>query len=136
MMNGRIRQGLILSLALLSCGCSQDADRLARVFHKTAAKFDGVTERLRDKLHNGWGAVQGSVSETRLDNRVALRLRWDSDMAGADVQVRLARPGVVELTGAVADLTQRRRAVELASTTAGVESVLDRLHVEADADKP
>lgn len=135
-MGGRIRQGLVLSLALLSCGCSQDADRLARVFHKTAAKFDGVTAGLRDKLHNGWGAVRGSVSETSLDSRVSLRLRWDSDMAGADVQVRLTRPSVVELTGIVADLAQRRRAVELAGTTVGVENVLDRLRVEADADKP
>lgn len=132
----RLRHGLVLSMMLMMCGCSQDADRLARVFHKASAKFDGVTEGLRDKLHNGWGAVRGSASETRLDSRVALRMRWDSDMAGAVVQVRLAGPGVVELTGDVADLTQRRRAVELANTTAGVESVLDRLRVEADAKKP
>lgn len=136
MMRCRIRQGLVLSLALASCGCSQDADRLASVFHKTAAKFDGMTEGLRDKLHNGWGAVRGSVSETSLDSRVSLRLRWDRDMAGSDVQVRLTGSGVVELTGVVADLAQRRRAVELAGTTAGIESVLDRLRVGTDADKP
>jgi osmotically-inducible protein OsmY len=134
-MGGRIRQGLVLGVALTSCGCNQDADRLARVFHKITAKFDSVTEGLRDKLHNGWGAVRGSVSETSLDSRVSLRLRWDSDMAGADVQVRRTGSGTVELTGAVADLTQRRRAIELASTTAGVESVLDRLRVGADAGK-
>ncbi|HZV07892.1 MAG TPA: BON domain-containing protein [Gemmataceae bacterium] len=135
-MRRHIRQGLILSLALTSCGCSEDADRLAGVFQKTFAKFDGLTEGLRDKLHNGWGAVRGSVSETSLDSRVFLRLRWDRDMAGADVQVHLAGPGAIELTGIVADLTQRRRAVELAHTTAGVESVLDRLQVEADGAKP
>lgn len=134
-MGGRIRQALLMSLVLTSCGCNQDADRLARVFQKTFAKFDGVTEGLRDKLHNGWGAVRSSVSETSLDSRVDLRLRWDSDMAGADVQVHLAAAGVVELTGVVADLTQRRRAVELAGTTVGVENVRDRLRVEAEADK-
>ena len=100
------------------------------------ARLQAVTEGLRDKLHNGWGAVRGSVSDTSLDSRVALRLRWDSDMAGADVQVRLTGPSVVELTGVVADLAQRRRAIELAGTTTGVESVRDRLRVEADADKP
>jgi len=131
-MGGRIGRGLLLSLALTSCGCNQDADRLARVCQKTFAKFDGVTDGLRDKLHNGWGAVRSSVSETSLDSRVLLRLRWDSDMAGADVQVRLNGSGVVELTGVVADLTQRRRAVELAGTTTGVERVHDRLRVEAD----
>ncbi len=134
-MSRYIRRGLVLSLALASCGCNQDADRLARIFHKTSAKFDSVTEGLRDKLHNGWGAVRGSVSEASLDSRVSLRLRWDTDMAAADVQVRLAGPGTVELTGVVGDLAQRRRAVELAHTTAGVESVLDRLHVEADDSK-
>ena len=134
-MNGYIRRGLILGSALTICGCSEDADRLARVFQKTAAKFDGVTEGLREKLHNGWGAVRGSVSEASLDSRVALRLRWDTDMSGADVQVSLVGPGAVELTGTVADLMQRRRAVELAHTTAGVESVVDRLTVEADASK-
>ncbi len=104
--------------------------------HKTAAKFDGVTEGMRDKLRNGWGAVRGSVGDASLDSRVALRLRRDTDMSGADVQVRLTAPATVELTGSVADLSQRRRAVELAHTTAGVENVLDRLTVEADADKP
>jgi osmotically-inducible protein OsmY len=134
-MSGPIRRGLFLMLALTMCGCSKDADRLARVVGKTAAKFDGVTEGLRDKLNNGWGAVRGSVSEASLDSRVALRLRWDTDMAGADVAVHLVGPGAVELTGGVADLTQRRRAVELAHTTAGVESVIDRLRVETAASK-
>jgi osmotically-inducible protein OsmY len=134
-MSGYIRRGLILGSALTICGCSEDADRLARVFQKTAAKFDGATEGLREKLHNGWGAVRGSMSETSLDSRVALRLRWDTDMGGADVQVSLVGPGAVELTGSVADLMQRRRAVELARTTAGVDSVVDRLTVETDASK-
>ncbi|HWG44833.1 MAG TPA: BON domain-containing protein [Gemmataceae bacterium] len=129
-MGRRGRLGLALGLALAVGGCSQDADRMARVCHKTAAKFDGVTEGIRGRLQNGWGAVRGSVSESSLDSRVALRLRWDADMAGADVQVRLAGPGAVELRGTVADLTQRRRAVQLARTTVGVESVVDALTTE------
>jgi osmotically-inducible protein OsmY len=135
-MNGRIQKWLILCLALTICGCGQDADRLARIFHKTAAKFSGLTEGLRDRLHNGWGAMRGSVSETSLDSRVALRLRWDTEMAGAEVEVRLTGPGTVELNGIVADLTQHRRAVELANTTTGVERVVDRLRDESDAGKP
>ncbi|MHB1423046.1 MAG: BON domain-containing protein [Gemmataceae bacterium] len=135
-MGGRIQRWPILALALTSCGCGQDADRLARVFQKTAAKFNGATVGLREKVHIGLGAVRGSMSETSLDSRVALRLRWDTDMAGTDVEVHLTGPGTVELTGSVADLTQRRRAVELANTTVGVEGVLDRLHVESDKSEP
>jgi osmotically-inducible protein OsmY len=134
-MSEYIRRGLILGSALTICGCSDDADRLARVFQKTSAKFDGVTESLREKLQNGWGAVQGSMSETSLDSRVGLRLRWDTDMGGADVHVSLVGSGAVELTGTVADLMQRRRAVELAHTTAGVENVIDRLTVEGNVGK-
>ena len=37
----------------------------------------------------------------------------------------------IELKGKVQDLTQRRRAVELAETTAGVEKVTDLLQTEA-----
>jgi osmotically-inducible protein OsmY len=130
------RRWLVLGLLVTVSGCGQDADRLTRICQKTAAKFEGATERMRDRLQTGWGAVRGSVSEASLDSRVWLRLRWDTDMAGADVQVKLTSPGVVELSGTVADLPQRSRAVHLASTTAGVENVIDLLTVEADADKP
>jgi osmotically-inducible protein OsmY len=127
------RGGRLIMLAgiFALCGCSQDVDRLSRICRKTVEKFDGATAGLRDKLDNGWGAVRGSVSETSLDSRVALRLRWDKDMAGAEVAVSLVGPGAIELTGTVANLTQRRRAVELAQTTIGVESVVDRLRDES-----
>jgi osmotically-inducible protein OsmY len=125
----------MLVLLLAAGGCSQDADRMARVCQKTAAKFDSVTGGMRSKLNNGWGAVRGSVSEASLDSRVALRLRWDVDLTGAEIQVRPAGAGIVELRGTVADLAQRTRAVHLARTTTGVENVLDALTVETDADK-
>jgi osmotically-inducible protein OsmY len=120
---------LALGLAVGLCGCSQDADGLARVCQKTAAKFDGVTENLRGKLQDGWGAVRGSLHESGLDSRVALRLHWDQDLEGANISVALAGAGVVCLTGDVTTLAQRRRAVALAQSTAGVEKVLDELHV-------
>jgi len=96
------RLGLMLALGLATCGCSQDADRMARVCQKTAAKFDGVTENMRGKLQNGWGAVRGSVSETSLDSRVALRLRWDADMTGGDVQERSAEWAGHDLAAVIA----------------------------------
>ncbi len=123
------RGRMALALAVVVCGCSQDADGLARVCQKTAAKFDGVTENLRGKLQNGWGAVRGSLPESGLDSRVALRLHWDQDLEGANITVAPAGAGVVRLTGNVTNLEQRRRAVALAQSTAGVEKVLDELRV-------
>ena len=135
-MGRRGKIGPIVGLMLAVCGCNQDADRLARVCHKTAVKFDGVTENMRDKVQTGFGAMRGSLVESSLDSRVALRLRWDKDMSGAEVRVQTTGPGVVELHGVVADLTQRTRAVRLAHTTTGVENVIDVLTVEGDADNP
>jgi osmotically-inducible protein OsmY len=128
-MGGSGRRWLALGLALGTCGCSQDADGMARVCQKTAAKFDGVTENMRGKLHTGWGAVRGSLGESALESRVTLRLRWDQDLEEATIDVAPAGPGTVRLSGDVANLTQRRRAVALAQSTSGVEKVLDELRV-------
>lgn len=131
-----MRRGLLLAGIVTLCGCGDDVDRLGRVFDKTAAKFDGATESMRAKLQNGEKAVRGAIGETSLDSRVTLRMRWDADLVGAEVQANLVGPGTVELTGTVTDLAQQRRAVELAQTTLGVEKVLDRLTPASDADKP
>ena len=121
-----------LALACLAAGCGKDADCLARVGKKSAARLDAMTGGARTRLADGWEAVRGSVGEATLDSRVAVRLRWDKDLAGADLQVHSPAPGVVRLQGTVADLRQRQRAVALAQSTQGVEAVTDELKVLAD----
>jgi osmotically-inducible protein OsmY len=133
-MSGRIARVALrcvcLGLTGLGAGCGkQDADRLAGVCRLATAKLDGVTGGARAKFSNGWQAVRGSLSATTLDSRVATRLRWDQALADADLQVSSPSPGVVQLEGLVADLTQRRRAVDLAGSTQGVSKVLDKLTV-------
>ncbi len=128
------RRGRWLCLALLglAAGCGKDADCLARVGKKSAARLDAVTGGARARLADGWQAVRGSVGEATLDSRVAVRLRWDKELAGADLQVSSPAPGGVRLQGTVADLRQRQRAVALAQSTQGVEVVTDELKVLAD----
>ena len=63
-----------------------------------------------------------------LDTRVAARLRWDKALVNHKIEVTAA-DGVVELKGKVGDLIQRRRAVEIAQSTAGVNEVRDSLEV-------
>ena len=130
----RWRVWLGLGLAGWACGCnSQDADRLAQVGRVAAARVERLTGGARGKLAGGWQAVRGSLSEATLDSRVATRLRWDQALADADIQVAAQGRGVVQLQGTVANPEQRRRAVELAQTTLGVEQVLDALTLSGEA---
>jgi osmotically-inducible protein OsmY len=126
---------LCLALACAAAGCGKDSDCLARVGRKSAAKVEAMTGAARARLSDGWQAVRGSVGEATLNSRVAVRLRWDKDLAGADIQVHSPGPGVIRLQGTVADLPQRQRAVALARSTQGVEAVTDELKVLADEGK-
>ena len=58
---------------------------------------------------------------------MAVRLRWDKQLADADIQVSSAGPGVVRLQGTVADGEKQQRAKELAESTQGVEQVVNDL---------
>jgi len=127
------RRWLCLGLVGLACGCSsQDSDRLARVGRKAAAKADGLTEGARGRLANAWQAMKVSTDEGTVDGRVATRLRLDKALAGVSIQVTALGKGQIRLRGTVADLPQRRRAVDLAQTTFGVTGVFDELTVEGE----
>lgn len=131
-----MRYRWILVGAVALCGCSDDVDRLGRIFQKSASKIESATEPMRDRLHSGRDPLRSSDAEPSLETRVTLRMRWDADMAGVEVQAHLIGPGTIELTGTVGELAQQRRAVELAQTTLGVEKVLDRTALAVGEDKP
>jgi hypothetical protein len=123
------RSALAVLAALFLAGCDgQDADRLARVGRKTNEKFHALTGGSQEKLSTGWLAVRANWDDVTLDTRVAARLRWDKALVNNKIEVT-ASDGVVELKGKVGDLIQRRRAVEIAQSTAGVNEVRDSLEV-------
>jgi osmotically-inducible protein OsmY len=118
---------LLAGLALAPCGCNnQDADHLANVARLSAAKVDELTGGAPGKMHNGIEAFRANWNEVTLQTRVASRLRWDKELEGLEIQVQM-HDGAVELSGAVANLTQRQRAVQLARSTTGVGEVIDLL---------
>jgi osmotically-inducible protein OsmY len=118
---------LLASLALLGGGCSgADADILARVGRKVAGKVETLTAN--SKLASGWQSVRANVDDVAVDARVSARLSWDKSLVGVPIQVH-ASGGRVELHGTVPGLPQRRRAIELAESTAGVSEVVDALQV-------
>jgi len=120
----RARGWLLLGLAALSAGCSrQDTERLARIGKRLAAHAEALTADCHAGLGGSWGG-----EGVGLGARVRARLRWDRALADLPIQVHAAG-GTVELKGTVRELAQRRRAVELAESTTGVEKVNDQLQV-------
>src|SRR5205823_14092575 len=121
---------LVGLFALVLAGCSdQDTERLARVGQKVAGKIHGMAGGADTNLAIGLQAMRANWSDASLENRVSARLRWEKQLAEVRVEVKSAGNGVIELKGTVSNLQQRRRAVELAEMTEGVERVVDALEL-------
>jgi osmotically-inducible protein OsmY len=121
---GRRWLGLLVGCAVLTGGCTrQDTERLARIGRKAVEHTEALTGDLRERLGSGWQAADAGVA-----GRVAARLHWDRSLADANITVQL-KEDAIELRGNVADLPQRRRAVDLAETTVGVRKVIDLLEM-------
>jgi hypothetical protein len=69
------------------------------------------------------------VAEPDAAARVTLRLRYEKTLAGSSIQVA-AIEGGLELKGKVKDARQKKRAVELAESTTGVDRVTVSLEVD------
>jgi hypothetical protein len=116
-----------LALACLA-GCSRsDADHLAQIGRKTMGRAGHLAGGDGGPAAS-WQMVRAGLDDITLDSRVSARLRWDKGLADTPIQVHTTG-GVVELRGTVRDLNQRRRAVDLAENTIGVEKVVDALEL-------
>jgi hypothetical protein len=118
---------LVLLLVLVAGCSSKDADQLGRVCRKAVTKLDDFAGGAQGKLAIAWDATRGSWSDRGIDGRVMTRLRWDKNLDKSEVHVDVPAAGTVRLTGKVVSDSQRRRAVEVAESTSGVEKVVDEL---------
>jgi osmotically-inducible protein OsmY len=127
-MRQRLTGSLLAALGLLGAGCStRDADQLGRVARAVAYRLDNLTGGAQEKLANGFQAARASWSEGTPEAHVADRLRWDKQLAATDVFVDSLSPGVVRLQGAIENPELRRRVVDLAQNTLGVDRVVDEM---------
>ncbi len=121
------RQTSLMLAALLLGGCqNQDTQQLAKLGAKLSEKAEALLIGGSGRLMQSWPSLPMQLGEAALDVRVAARLRWDSKLAELGIRVK-SDGGTVELQGKVQESEQRRRAVELAETTVGVEKVTDKL---------
>jgi len=117
----------LLALLVLSiAGCSQqDTDGLRRIGRKALDRTMAAASPLREKFdHTLKGIGTAGVKE-----RVQQRLQWDKGLAETSI-VATATDNVVHLKGSLKNADQRRRAIELAESTTGVERVTDEMQVE------
>jgi osmotically-inducible protein OsmY len=116
-------QLFLVGLLSLFTGCNQqDVDGLGRIGKKALAQAGSAAGPLRDKFDAGRRGLAG------VRERVQARLQWDKQLTETAIEVQV-RGGEVELTGAVKSDDQRRRALDLAETTQGVERVNDQLQI-------
>lgn len=121
------RWHFIALLALTSVGCNRhDVDGLGRIGRKVFERTQVAVSPLREKLDH---TVKGIGATAGIKERVQQRLQYDKALADTRVEVGIVE-GEVELRGTLKTDAQKRRAVELAETTMGVDRVADRLQVE------
>lgn len=129
---------LMACLCLLPAGCEkEDPEHLANLARKVASR----AEPLVDTVDTEWvqrfrtvpppPPVPAAVParEPGIEARVAARLRWEKSLSDASIQVT-ASDGGIELKGTVANVAQKKRAVELAESTTGVDRVTESLEVD------
>ena len=104
-----------------------DLDTLTRVGRKAGEKVAAALPDAR-KVAGPLAAFRAGDA-LPVEERVRVRIQTDKAMAGADVAVLPAAAGGVRLRGVVQTGEQKRRAVELARGTAGVEAVVEELAV-------
>lgn len=133
-----MRHLILASLTFfLTAGCTQqDRDCLSRVGKKLFAQIEDAAGTSPDPVASGIQAVRGAISPGNLDSRVVLRLRWERELDGTTIRVRVMAPGTIQLDGLLKAESQRMRAIEVAKATTGVDIVEDKLKVAEDENGP
>ncbi len=123
--------GILCVTLILTTGCTQqDRESLGKVGRRIFQEMEDTTGTSPNPLASGLQAVRGSVSDSNLDSRVVLRLRWERELEGTCIRARVIGPATVQLEGLLKEESQRGRAIEIAKTTCGVEQVEDKMQVK------
>ena len=114
---------------LLATGCArQDAEILSRVGHKLAENAKASSAGLREKFPFRLAAA---TAEPTLGDIVKQRLATDKLLVGLTIEIQ-ATGADIELKGTVDREEQKRRAVELAESTQGVQNVVDSIQMRTE----
>jgi len=128
--------GSLLGIALLAApGLAQDAKDAPRADEpKPSGTFDSAVQTLKKGASQAGDAITGQYNKARsavhnmsMASRIYGRLHWDKALNGSNIDIDVKGDGVATLTGVVADLVAKAKAVELTRDTVGVTQVVDQL---------
>jgi hypothetical protein len=121
-----MRKALLLIVAIVSVtsGCDkQDGDRLARVGRKVTQKVEAlIPER------SPFGNSIGLGKNPSVEDRVRERFKSDRHLALQAIEIT-ADGNTIHLKGTVDREVLKRRAVDIAESTIGVDKVVDELAI-------
>lgn len=124
-----------LSVCLLSGATALPAHAQQGFGERLGQQLDEGLDRLSSEVREGWASLRKTVDRMGIQGRVYSRLRWDKQVATSRIDVDVQDDDTVVLRGQLTDDAAKRKAVELAKTTVGVERVVDELTV-APAETP
>ena len=117
-----------LSILFLTGCARQDTEILTRVGRKLAGKAQTSTAGLREKVPF---RLTTTTAEPALADLVKQRLASDKLLAATSLEVQ-ATGTDVELKGVVDRDDHKRRALDLAESTQGVERVVDSIQIRPE----
>ena len=121
------------ALAALTMGVARGqqkeglGERIGDKVKEEAAAAKRLAGRAGDSIRGEFERAKASVNALNVEARVYGRLHWDKSLEGATLDISMAKDGTVTLTGVVADLAAKARAVQLAGDTVGVTRVVNQL---------
>ena len=119
---------LVVCGALRAVGQQKDSDSLGD-------KVDRGVRAVESRLRETWGDIKRGTHRMTVQGRVYARLYWDKSLTDATLTIETKDGGVVVLKGSVPSRDAKRRAVELAQSTVGVNETTDELSVAPNKEK-
>lgn len=128
---------LLVGMAFGMTSLSATAQQPERegIGERIGEQLDRGLKDLTSELRQGWAEVRRSVEKLGVEGRVYSRLHWDKSLTSAELEIDVEDEGVVILTGTVPDAAARRKALQLAEDTVGVQQVVDRLTLTTAANR-
>jgi hypothetical protein len=87
-----------------------------------------VKERAKDSVHAVKNRAEDAVTSAALTSKIKAKMALDDAVTASDIDID-TDGGVVTLTGAVESADEQKRALRIATETAGVTKVVNRLKV-------